>query len=166
MFATLTREDVRYLLTSFASAIELDQVLVDRLPTERFHFHYSGGMWRNWRQGHLDYITLLLRTVDDIPLVLLQGLTGISIGYEPAVIREASLNIFGETVMGGFPYEDLDDASLFFGELIRTVSQKPPGNSPKGGAHDLMKRWLFITDPLRIAEDSECGYGPPVGFLN
>jgi hypothetical protein len=28
-----------------------------------------------------------------------------------------------------------------------------------------MMQWLPVTDPLRVAEDPECGYGRPEGFV-
>ena len=35
-----------------------------------------------------------------------------------------------------------------------------------GDAAALIIRWLPVTDPLRIAEDPECGYGMPSGCVN
>jgi hypothetical protein len=29
-----------------------------------------------------------------------------------------------------------------------------------------MMQWLSVDDPLRIAEDPECGYGQAAGFVN
>jgi hypothetical protein len=163
---SLTHEDIRDLLIGFAAAIELDQIRVDALPPEKFHRWYSDSMWRNWRCDHVDYINRLLPTVNAIPSALLQELTQLALTYEPRVIQAAALNVFGEAVSGGCPWEGIDTALLFFGWLTKEVSGKNAGNRLNGDARTLMKQWLAVADPLWIARDPECGYGQPGGFVS
>src|SRR5215475_11912061 len=89
MSRPLTREDVRDFLTGFAAAIELDQIRVDALPSEKFHPEYDEGMWRQWRRSHLVYIDQLLPTVDAIPPAILQELTQLALTCRPDIVRGA-----------------------------------------------------------------------------
>jgi hypothetical protein len=159
MIETLTPEDIRDLLTGFAAAIELDQIRVDALPPEKFHRWYSDSMWRNWRRGHVDYINRLLPSVNTIPSALLQELAWLAITHDPAVVREAAVNLFSEAVSGSRPAEELETAALFFGRLIKDVSDRPARKPLNGDARTSMKQWLAVADPLWIAKDPECGYG-------
>ena len=163
---TLTHEDIRYLLTACAGAIELDQIRVDALPPERFHPAYNGSIWRRYRHDHLDFINQLLPTVNSIPSALLQELARLAIAYETAVVREAILDLFADAATGMCPAEEFESAALFFGWLIKGVGRKAPGKPVNGDAKELMMEWLAVTDPLRIAEDPECGYGRPTGFVS
>jgi hypothetical protein len=160
---TLTPEDIRDLLTGFVAAIELDQIRVDALPPEKFHRWYSDSMWRNWRRDHIDYINRLLPSVNTIPSALLQELAVLAITYEPAVVRNTVLDLFADAVSGD---GDLETAALFFGWLVKDVSGRPAGHPLNCDAKALMMQWLPVTDPLRIAEDPECGYGRPAGFVS
>ena len=166
MTQTLTPEDIRDLLTGFIAAIELDQIRVDALPPEKFHRWYSDSMWRNWRRYHIDYIDRLLPSVNAIPAALLQELACLAITYEPAVVREAAVNLFADAASGNCPAEEFETAALFFGWLIKDVSNAPAGAPLNCDAKVLMMQWLSVDDPLRIAEDPECGYGRPAGFVN
>ena len=67
---------------------------------------------------------------------------------------------------GCCPAEELETAALFFGWLIKEVSDGPARKPLNGDARTLMKQWLAVTDPLWIAKDPECGYGRPGGFVS
>jgi hypothetical protein len=164
--STLTHEDIRDLLNSFARAIELDQVRVDALPDDIFHPAYDDGMWRRWRQDHLDFINQLLPTVNMIPASLLQELAWLAITCETAVVREEILLLFADGAGRLGPEEELETAALFFGWLLKAASRKARCKPLNGDARWQMMRWLSVTDPLRIAEDSECGYGRATAFLS
>jgi hypothetical protein len=166
MTQTLTSEDIRDLLSGFVAAIELDQIRVDALPPVKFHRWYNDGMWRRCRRDHVDYINRLLPSVNTIPSALLQELAWLAITYEPAVVREAALNLFAEAASGSCPAEELETAALFFGWLIKDVSDTPGGAPLNCDAKVRMMQWLSVDDPLRIAEDPECGYGQPAGFVS
>jgi hypothetical protein len=167
MTRPLTREDVRDFLTGFAAAIELDQIRMDTLPTRSFHHLYDDSLWRVWRRDHVEYVTLLLSTVDAIPPVILEKLTWIATNYEPEIVGEAALDEFGNSASGSYSREDVATAALFFERLIETVTEQSEGDNSIGeDAPALMKRWLPVTDPLRIAQDPECGYGLPSGSVN
>jgi hypothetical protein len=163
----LTHKDIRDFLTCFAAAIELDQIRVDALTPERFHPYYDDRMWRNCRRDHLEFIDQLLSTVGTIPLALLQGLTQLAVTYEPAIVREAIVDVFSEAASGMCPPEEFETAERFFGWLIKDASRRKARREPlNDDARGLMMQWLSVTDPLRIAEDPECGYGPPAGFVS
>ena len=167
MDKTLTHKDIRDLLTCFAAAIELDQIRVDALTPEKFHRYYDDRMWRNWRRDNLEFIDQLLQTVDTIPSALLQGLAQLTVTYEPAIVRETIVCLFAEAASGGYPPEEFETAERFFGWLIKDAScRKARGEPLNGDARGLMMQWLSVTDPLRIAEDPECGYGFPAGFVS
>jgi hypothetical protein len=161
----VTHEEIRNLITGFAGAIELDQIRVDVLRDEIFHPAYDGSMWRRYRQDHLDFINQLVPTVNMIPSALLQELARLAITYETAVVREAILDLFAEAATGACPAEEFESAAQFFGWLIKNVSRRAPGPL-NGDARELIMQWVAVTDPLRIAEDPECGYGRPTGFVN
>jgi hypothetical protein len=162
----VTPEDVRDFLTGFVAAIELDQIWVDALPPEMFHRWYSDSMWRNWRRDHIDYINRLLPSVNTIPSGLLQELAWLAISYEPAFVRQAVLRLFAEAASGSCPAQELETTALFFGWLIKDVSDTPAGKPLTSDARALMMQWLAVADPLGIAEDPECGYGRPAGFVS
>jgi len=162
----LTHLDIRHLLTAYAASIELDQIRVDALPPEKLHPAYDGGMWRRYRHDHLNFINELLATVNTIPSALLQELALLAITYETAVVREAILDLFADAATGMCVAEEFESAALFFGWLIKDVSRKAPGKPLNGDARELIMQWLAVTDPLRIAQDPECGYGRPAGFVS
>jgi hypothetical protein len=166
MTETLTTDDIRDLLTGFSAAIELDQIRVDALPPEKFHRWYSDSMWRNWRRLHIDYIHRLLPSVKTIPSALLEELAWLAIAYEPTVVRETLLDLFVDAASGSCDEAELETAPLFFRWLIKDISGRPAVHPLNCDAKALMMQWLPVTDPLRIAEDPECGYGQPVGFVS
>jgi hypothetical protein len=163
----LTHQDIRDLLTAFAASIELDQIRVDGLAPKKFHPAYDDSMWRRRRRDHLQFIDRLLLTVDAIPSALLQGVAQLAVTYEPASIREVILDLFCDAAYGVCPPEEFETAELFFGWLIMEASLRAERGEPmSGAARLLMMQWLSVTDPLRIAEHPECGYGPPAGFVS
>jgi hypothetical protein len=97
-----------------------------------------------------------------IPQAILEKVTWVATNYEPAILGEAALNVFGDAVSRSCPIEELATATLFFERLIKDVMRSSERKPVDGDAAALMIRWLPVTDPLRIAEDRECGYGMPV----
>lgn len=154
----ITNDDIRELLAVFVAAVELDQIRVDALPEKAFHYHYSDNMWRIWRRCHLEYLRLLLSTVDAIQPATLEKLGRIAIHYEPKIVRERLRDLLGSAASGDVPREDVATAVLFFEWLIEDISGHPEGKSTGLDARALMMQWLPITDPLQIADDPECGY--------
>jgi hypothetical protein len=159
MIKTLTPEDIRTFLKRLSTAIELDQVHVDALPPERFSPEYSDGMWRTWRRDHRVFIGKLLLTADAIPPAMLRELTGLAITHEPELIGDVVLELCAEVVSGSCPPEDIGTAECFFGQLIKQLSDQPEGNRRHESAQGSLLQWLPVNDPLRIAQDPECGYG-------
>jgi hypothetical protein len=166
MTETLTHADIRDLLRGFGAAIELDQLRVDAMPAAKFQPPYNDSMWRGWRGGHISYTNKLLSTVDAIPSAMLRELTGIAVTYEPELIRHIALELFAEVVTGSCPQEELGTAERFFGWLIKQVGAQSEGRPRHQGARTSILQWLPVTDPLRIAQDPECGYGQPDGFVS
>jgi hypothetical protein len=164
---TLRHKDILDLLEGFAAAIELDQIRVDALPPRKFHRHYDDGMWRRYRNYHLVFINKLSATVDEIPPVMLEALTGLAIDYEAAGVREPMLDLFLDAASGNSGEAEIERATVFFGWLIKIVSRGSPTKCLSGEPRRLMMQWLATADPLRIAEDPECGYGHlPSGFVH
>ncbi len=161
MTKMLTPDDVRDLLIGFAAVIELDQIRTDALPSQKCHPLYDDSMWLAWRRDHLDYINQLLPTVEAIPSAMLGELTRVAITFPSAVVQRTMVSLFADALM-----EEFETAELFFGWLIKEVSAKSKGEPLDGDARTLVLRWISVTDPLRIAEDPECGYGRPAGFVN
>jgi hypothetical protein len=109
----LAHRDIRDLLTGFAASIELDQIRVDALSPEKFHPEYNDSMWRNYRRHHLEFIDQLLPTVDTIPSALLQSLAQLAVAYEPAIVREAIVDLFAVAANDVCPPEVFETAELF-----------------------------------------------------
>jgi hypothetical protein len=139
---------------------------VDALPPEKFHRLYSGGMWRRYRRDHLDLINQLLVTSGTIPSSMLQELSQLSITHETAAVREVILDLFADAATGMFATREYESAAPFFGLLIKQVNRRAPLKLSNGGEREQMMQWLSIDDPLRIAEDPECAYGRPTGFVS
>jgi hypothetical protein len=161
MTTTITHEDIRNLLMGFAAAVELDQIRVDALPRERFHPAYIDSMWRSIRRESLDCIHRLLPTVNAMPLTLLEELSELSFAYDPRDVRETLVMLFSRALY----WTEVDEtAEQFFGRLIKNMAGKASsGNLLKRQASEQMMKWLFLIDPLRIAEDPECGYHRTAG---
>ena len=108
----------------------------------------------------------MLPTVDAIPQRLLEKLTRVALHFEPAVVKEVALDVFADAASNSCPMEELETAALFFGWLIKGLSSGLEGKQLHDDARIMMMRWLPVTDPLRISQDPECGYGVPLGFVN
>ncbi|MGY8706631.1 hypothetical protein RAD16_12905 [Bradyrhizobium sp. 18BD] len=158
MDSNITKDDVRNLLAVFVAAIELDQLRVDALPAQAFHRQYSDNMWRIWRRHHLEYVRLLLSTVDAIGPETLERLTWLSTHYGPNVVRARILDLFGSAASGSIPRADVATATLFFERLVAEVSGQSEPELSGLDAKALVMRWLEFSDPLQIAIDPECGY--------
>ena len=105
--------------------------------------------------------------MDTISSAILQELGQLAVTYEPAIVREAIVDLFSEAASGTCPPEEFESAERFFGWLIKDVSRRrPSGDFLNDETRELMMQWLSVTDPLRIAEDPECGYGSPAGFVS
>jgi hypothetical protein len=104
--------------------------------------------------------------VDAIPSATLGELTRIAVTYEPDLIRHIALELFAEVVSGSCPQKELGTAELFFGWLIKQVGAQSEGRPRHQDARTSILQWLPVTDPLRIAQDPECGYGEPEGFVS
>jgi hypothetical protein len=162
----ITREDIRNLLKGYAAAIELDQIRVDALPPQRVHQFYDDNMWRSCRRDHIDFVNRLLPTVKMIPTAMLDELTWLAVSYEPSAMREAILDLFCDAAYELCPPEEFETAEMFFGWLIKEARMRTPGEPLRGDARWLIMQWVCVTDPLRIAQDPECGYGRPRGFVS
>ena len=149
----LTHKDVKEFLAKFAEAILVDQERVNKLPHKKFHPFYDDGMWRRYRENYVCAIIDLTMTVDEMPKRLLKKLTELAIAYNPEVVKQPLRYLISLQTTGGS-----DDASLFFGDLIREVSQQDLGISPGGNPIKILSRWFDYDDPIRIARDSECQY--------
>ena len=101
-----------------------------------------------------------------MPPALLEEVTRLALTYEPLFVREAALDLFAEVASGSLCEGQFETAELFFGWLILDVRRLSKEKPIVGDARTLMMQWLPAKDPLGIAEDPECGYGQPVGFVN
>jgi hypothetical protein len=115
---------------------------------EKFHPAYDAGMWRRWRRAHLDYVHKLLPTVNAIPSALLEELTKFSLDHEPAIVRDAALELFSGAASNSRPPEDLETAALFFSWLIRDVTNRPKPRPIYGDARTRMTQWFLASEPL------------------
>jgi hypothetical protein len=152
----------------FAAAIELDQLRVDAVPRAKFKPEYDDRMWREWRAGHISFIDKLLSSMDTIPPAMLAELATIATAYEPKLVGHVALEQFAEAVGGCCAEEECATAERFFYWLIKAVGMHPESSRRRRSrdARGAMLRWLAVTDPLRIAQDPECGYGEPAGFVS
>jgi hypothetical protein len=51
-------------------------------------------------------------------------------------------------------------------DQLRVDALPPLGKPRNETTRALMMQWLPVTDPLRIAQDEECGYGTPAGLVS
>jgi hypothetical protein len=166
MTETLTHADIRDFLERFGAAIELDQLRVDAMSAAKFHPQYNAGMWREWRVGHIGYVNTLLSSVEAMPPAMLIELTRIAVTYAPKVGGHIALELFAEAVSGSCLQEELETAERFFGWLIKQAHEHSEGGRRPKGARGSILEWLAFTDPLRIAQDPECGYRRPAGIVS
>ena len=164
MVDTLTPKDLKNFLERLSVAIALDQAHVDALPAERFSPQYNDAMWRDWRHGHRVFIGQLVLTADTMKPATLNELTKLSITREPGLIGSVMLELFAEIASGGCSQEDCGNAEQFFGWLIEQTRGGAKSKSRREGARISMLQWLPLIDPLRIAQDPECGYGHTFTF--
>jgi hypothetical protein len=97
---------------------------------------------------------------------MLDDLTWIAITCEPVVVGQVMVELFAEAASGSGVQEELETAVLFFGLLIKSVSDRSEANPIYRDARALMLRWLPATDPLGISSDPECGYSRPIGLVS
>jgi hypothetical protein len=158
----LTHKDIKEFLARFAEAILVDQERVNKLPHKKFHPFYDDGMWQRNREDHVGAIVDLSITVDKMPKILLKKLTELAVAYRPEAVKQSLLNIISDLATGAASPWLYETASLFFSELIKDVSRRDPGISPKGNPMEMILKWFDYDDPIAIAKDCECEY---VGLL-
>lgn len=157
---TLEHADIETVLRRFSAAIERDQLRIDAMPRAKFHPSYDDAMWRDWRHGHRIYVNFLASTVADMPLLLLEKLSAIAPSYKPEFIRGVILEIFSEVVSGSCDQEQYATAGQLFEGLIKQVQERAKATTGGERAKVSLARWFPLVDPLRIASDPECVYGP------
>jgi hypothetical protein len=160
----LQREDIETVLRRFSTAIERDQLRIDAMPRAKFHPSYDDAMWRDWRRGHRIFLNRLVSTVAGMPLVTVEKLSTIARLYKPEFIRAVILEILSEVVGGCCDQEEYATASLLFEHLIRQVQERARATARGQSAKVSLARWFPLSDPLRIALDPECLYGPSVSL--
>jgi hypothetical protein len=158
MMKTLTHTDIQNLLEECKLAIELDQIRVDAMPKDKFHPQYDDAMWRAWRADHVVYIDSLLKSVGELPSIMLTQLTRIALSCEPKAIQRVVLELFSEAVSGSCSEEELATAKRFFGWLVRQAGEYSESGQRFQDARRALLRWMADVDPLWIARDPECGY--------
>jgi hypothetical protein len=160
----LQHADMRSVLNRFIVAIERDQLRVDAIPRARFHPECDDTMWRDWRNENSIYLNRLMTTVSDMPPSLLEGLSAIARSYEPALVRAVILEILSEVASGSCDPDEYATASHFFADLIEQVKKRAKPTERGQRAKVSLARWFPVSDPLRIAADPECKYGPSVSL--
>jgi hypothetical protein len=151
----LTVADIEKMLLRLFDAIEHDQIYVDGLPRDRFHHAYDDTLWRNWRQGHREFIAKLLATTDTVSAPHLQRLTEVASGFAPEVAGYVMLETFADVVSGS---SDCETAGYFFEWVAGEVVRQDRGKRRNQSARKAMMQWFPLIDPLQIARDPECGY--------
>jgi hypothetical protein len=157
---TLEHANIETVLRRFSAAIERDQLRIDAMPLLKFHPSYDDAMWRDWRHGHRIYVNFLASTVADMPLLLLEKLSAIARSYKPEFIRGVILEIFSEVVSGFCDQDQYATAGQLFEGLIKQVQERAKATTRGERAKVSLARWFPLVDPLRIASDPECVYGP------
>jgi hypothetical protein len=151
-------------LSRFIIAIERDQLRVDAIPRARFHPEYDDTMWRDLRIVCSIYLNRLMQTVLDIQPSLLEKLSAIARSYKPELVRAAILDILSEVASGSCDPEEYATASQFFDALIEEVKRRAKATLRGQRAKVSLARWFPVSDPLRIAADPECKYGPALSL--
>jgi hypothetical protein len=160
----LQHADMETVLSRFIVAIERDQLRVDAMPRTKFDPLYEGTMWRDWRNGHKTCLNRLVSTVADMQPSLLEDLSAVARSYEPGFIRDAILEILSELVSGSCDQDEYATASQFFGGVIDRVRKRTMATARDQSAKVSLARWFPVGNPLRIAADPECNYGPSVSL--
>ena len=161
---TLQHADIETVLMRFGTAVERDQFRIDAMPRAKFHPSYDYAMWRDWRRRHRIFLNRLASTVVDMPLVTLEKLSTFARSYKPEFIRAVILEILSEVVGGCCDQEEYATASQLFEHLIRQVQGRARATARDQSAKVSLARWFPLSDPLRIALDPECLYGPSVSL--
>jgi hypothetical protein len=160
----LKHSDLCSVLSQFIVGIERDQLRVDAIPRARFHPEYDDTMWRDWRIVCRIYLNLLMLTVLDIKPSLLEKLSAIARSYKPELVRTAILDILSEVASGSCDPDEYATASQFFNALIEKVKKRAKATVRGQCAKLSLARWFPVSDPLRIAADPECKYGPSLSL--
>jgi hypothetical protein len=160
----LQHADIETVLRRFSAAIERDQLRIDAMPRAKFHPSYDDVMWRDWRRGHRIYLNRLVSTVVDMPLVTIEKLSTIARSYKPEFIRAVILEILSEVVSGCCDQDEYATAGQLFEDLIKQVQERARATARDQNATVSLARWFPLSDPLRIAVDPECLYGPSVSL--
>lgn len=158
----LQHADMRSVLSRFIIAVERDQLRIDAIPRARFHPEYDDAMWRDWRNGNRIYLNRLMTTLSDMPPSLLETLSAIARSYKPEPVRAVILEILSEVASDSCDPDEYATASQFFGHLIERVKKCAKATARGQRAKISLARWFPVSDPLMIAADSECKYGPSV----
>jgi hypothetical protein len=161
----VTHEDVRSLLAGFLSAIELDQMRIDALPNWALRAPYDDDLWRGWRRDHIDYLELLLTTVDEISDLFLCQLAEVAARCDAHAIKSLVLDLCSEQMLTAPDY-DIASAAGFFSRLVTVVGRQGLNKQICPGQRQSTPVWFDVCDPLRISKDPECSYGTPKGCLN
>ncbi len=156
--------DIETVLKRFGAAIARDQARVDARPREKFHPSYDDAMWRDWRNGHRIYLSRLASTVPDMQLSLLEKVSAIARLHKHEIVRTVILEIFSEVVGGHCDQQEYATASHFFGGLTKQIQRRAKVAARGQCAKVSLARWFPLSDPLRIAADPECLYGPTVSL--
>jgi hypothetical protein len=160
----LQHADIEAVLRRFNAAIERDQLRIDAMPRAKFHPSYDDVMWRDWRRGHRIYLNRLVSTVADMPLLTIEKLSTIARSYEPEFIRAVILEILSEVVSGCCDQDEYATAGQLFEGLTKQVQERVGATARAQSATVSLARWFPLSDPLRIAIDPECLYGPSVSL--
>ena len=107
---------------------------------------------------HLAYLNGLRNTVHKISSGMLNKLTQLAVTKEPAVVREALIDLLADCASGSYPREDVETAALFFGRLSKLLIAKRDSATTRQDAKASLSLWIARTDPLHISRDPECGY--------
>jgi hypothetical protein len=160
----LQRADIETVLRRFSAAIERDQLRTDAMPRSKFHPSYDGAMWQDWRRGHRIYLNRLVSTVVDMPLVTIEKLSTIARSHNPEFVRAMILEILSEVVSGCCDRDEYATAGQLFENLIKQVHERARATARDQNATVSLARWFPLSDPLRLALDPECLYGPSVSL--
>ena len=160
----LQHADVETVMRRFIVAIERDQLRVDVIPRERFDASYNDSMWRDWRYDHRIYLNRLVSTVADMRPSLLEELSAFARSYKHELVHHVIVEILGEVVGGCCDEAEYATASQLFSNLTKQVKRRARATARGQRAKVSLARWFPLSDPLKIAADPECQYGPTVAL--
>src|SRR4051794_24507393 len=93
-------------------------------------------------------------TADAMSPALLQHLTDVASGFDPAVVGHIMLEIFLE-IVGGCSAAGFETAQHFFDWVAGEVVRQGRGKRLNGSPRKAMSEWFPATDPLTIARDPD-----------